>query len=74
MPMSGYDLDEYAKGEEMDRSSHLGEHSTTSYAKPEVVVLGDAKCTIAQTRRKAGLVFDLFNATHTIAPAYDLDD
>jgi hypothetical protein len=45
-----------------------------NYAKPEVVVLGDAACIIVQTRWKAGLVFDQFTGTHTIAPAYDLDD
>lgn len=58
----------------MGTSSDLGESFATSYAKPEVVALGDAKFTIAQTRRKAGLVFDRFTGTHTIAPAYDLDD
>ncbi len=57
---------------EIDRSP--GNDYTMNYAKPEVVVLGDAACIIVQTRWKAGLVFDQFTGTHTIAPAYDLDD
>ncbi len=44
-----------------------------TYTKPEVAVLGDAARIVTQTRWKAGLVFDHFTGTHTIAPAYDLD-
>lgn len=60
----------------MDKSSSdSGEnYYTTSYAKPEVVVQGDAACAIVQTRCKAGLVLDQCTGTRTISPAYDLDD
>ena len=53
---------------------HAAEEDEMTYTKPEVAVLGDAARIVTQTRWKAGLVFDHFTGTHTIAPAYDLDD